>query len=262
MTAPSLRFTIVDQFGKRTESICGLSTRSENSATPRVHIHNHDLGYHFELEPATGLYTAFRVNEYGGPAWLKPLRTDPTKRSGRTMHFHTETVDTGERREIFGYNARRVITKNRQTRVAELMSEAESDGWYIDPPTAWLTLHPPPKPGFFTVLASGNERDDYEFTDVGKRETGFVLLASRIRKTHFRDELGNLRVQESVEREEVAEFSEAPLEPGVFVPPPDFRRVPRLPDGIRYALRYRMRLQWETLKDSRHLSKLLAKFEA
>jgi hypothetical protein len=110
------------------------------------------------------------------------------------------------------------------------------------------------------ILSSGKERDDYNFTEVGKRETGFVILATRTDKSVFRDETGNSRVHESVHHEEVTEFSEAPLEPHLFVPPQDFKRVPQLPDGVGYALTYRMRLRWEILKDSFSLPNRIAKF--
>ena len=68
---------------------------------------------------------------------------DWPKKSGKTRHCHIETIDTGERREMFGYIARHVVTRSRQTRDSEFLSEFQMDGWYIDPPTAWLNLHPP-----------------------------------------------------------------------------------------------------------------------
>ena len=40
----------------------------------RAAIFNRDLGYAFEVEPASGVYTAFRANEYGSPIWSKPQR--------------------------------------------------------------------------------------------------------------------------------------------------------------------------------------------
>ena len=281
MTNPSLRFTVVSLFGDmpttRTEYICGPNTRNEHRSCSghstdnppinvryeygplRAHIFNRDLGYRFELEPATRVYTAFRVNEYGSPAWNKP-RMGELKRSGRTVHSHTDIIDTGERKEMFGYAARRVITRNRRTGDSQLLTESERDGWYIDPPAAWLNLHPPPKPGVFHVLCAGGERDDYKFTQTGKRETGFAILTTRTHKSFFQDETGNSRVDESVHREEVSEFSEAPLEPDLFVPPLDFKRVPQLLEGTRFPLAYRIRFRWEMLKDSIRLPDRISKF--
>src|SRR5712692_7451923 len=133
-----------------TEYIYGLNSRSEtrncsghSEVFPpthlryeygplRVYIQNRDLHYGFEIDMDAGVYTACRTNAYGSPVWIKPRRIEPLKRSGSTVHSHSETVDTGERRTLFGYTARRVITKNTCRRDSELTSESESDGWYID----------------------------------------------------------------------------------------------------------------------------------
>jgi hypothetical protein len=287
VTGPSLRFTTVSLFGDmpstRTEYICGLNTRSESrscsghsATTPptnvryeygplRAYIQNRDLHYSFELEVDKRIYTAFQANEFGSPKWMKPRQTEPQRRSGRTVHTHTETIDTGERRELFRYTARRVITRSRQIRDAQLLSESECDGWYIDPPAAWLNLHPPAKPStgtYYHLCAGTGERDEYKFTEAGDRETGFVLLATRTHKSSFEDETGNSRAHESVHHEEVTELSETPLKPDLFVPPHDFKRVLQLPGGVRYAPAYRLRLRWETLKDSLHLPNRIAKFTA
>lgn len=72
----------------------------------------------------------------------------------------------------------------------------------------------------------------------------------------------SLRTIETVHREEVTEFSEAPLEPDLFVPPADFERIPQLSDGVRHTLAYRARLRWEILKDSLSLPDKIAKFIA
>jgi hypothetical protein len=187
------------------------------------------------------------------------------KPSGKTIHDHTDTIDTGERKEMFGYTARRVLTRNRQTRDTQVLRESECDGWYIDPPAAWLSLHPPPKAGLIYRLrmSSGDQpRDDYKFTESGTIETGFVMLATRRHKSLFHDENGNSRVHESIHRDEVVEFSEGLLGPDLFVPPRDFKRVPQIPDGVSYALAYRMQLRWAMLKDSLSLPNRIAGFTA
>ncbi|HMF78969.1 MAG TPA: hypothetical protein VK604_25145 [Bryobacteraceae bacterium] len=40
-----------------------------------------------------------------------------------------------------GYTARHVIVRNNDVCDAEPLSASECDGWYIDPPAAWLELH-------------------------------------------------------------------------------------------------------------------------
>lgn len=264
-----------------TEYIRGLNTRSESRSCRgisdtkpptniryeygplRAYILNRDLGYRFEVEPATHTYTAFRVNKHGSPVWAKPLKCEPEKRSGKTVHHYIDTIDTGEHRELFGYTARRVVTRTRQIRDSQMLTESECDGWYIDPPAAWANLHPLSKVAFvafYDVAAGTGARDDHKFSETGKRERGFTLLATRTNRSFVEGETGNLRTHESVAREEVTEFSEAPLEPVLFVPPLDFKRVPQLSDGVPYALPYRLRLRWEILRDSLSLPNRIANF--
>ena len=283
MDARSLKFTITHRSGgllsSRTEYICGENTRSESrdcrghsvTGSPtnvqyeygplRAHIRNRDLGYGFELDLAARIYTAFRANQHGSPVWLKPRHTQPLKNTGLTVHIHTETIDTGERRETFGYSARHVITRTSQSRDSQLLSESECDGWYIDAPAAWLTVHPA-KPGTFChVVASYNgARDDYKFSQTGTRETGFLVRATRTHKSFFSDEAGTARIHESISHDEITELSETPLEPELFVPPHDFRRVPRLPDKIPYSFSFRTRSRWEMFRDSFSLRNRISRF--
>jgi hypothetical protein len=278
----SLRFTTVHMFDdmrtSATQYIRGLNGRIEHRACHgisdthpptnvryeygplRVLIFNRDLGYTFEVEPATLVYTAFRANEHGGPAWAKPRKAEPVKRSGKTVQSHIETVDTGERKKLFGRTARRVIEKTRQVRDSEMLSESECDRWYIDPPAAWAKLHPPLKAGSYCYLTVGTgERDDYEFSEAGKRETGFALMSIRTNRSSFKDQAGTARTHTGVYRDEVTEFSEAPLARELFVPPLDFKRVAQLPEkDARYAPTFRARVRWEMLKDSFSLPNRMA----
>jgi hypothetical protein len=154
----------------------------------RAYNHNRDLSYHFELEPAKRIYMALRVNVYGSPKREKPRQMEPQNRSGSTVHIHTETIDTGERSELF------------------------------------------------------------------------VVRFTRRDKYHFQDETGNSKDHEVYHG--ITELSETPLEPNLFIPPSDFKRVPQLPDGVRYAREYRIRLRWEMFKDSLALPSRITKFTA
>src|SRR5437016_5629014 len=229
MLKASLKFQTDSVYGdmptSRTEYIFDLNTRSENrncrghsDVVPptnvryeygplRAFIQNRDLQYGFEIDSDAGVFTAWRTNRYGGPVWIKPRRIQPPERSGSTVHSHTETVDTGDRRTVFGCTARRVMTKNTSRRGSELTSESESDGWYIDAPLAWSNLHPPPDRGtfhiFHAVLSSGGKRGDFRFTQKGDRETGFPLLVASTNRSYFRDQDGVMRSHEISQRDEV-----------------------------------------------------------
>jgi hypothetical protein len=125
MPEPSLKFTTVRVLGRmqtsNTEYISGRNSRREyrecrgSRADPedaaseryeygplRALIENRDLHNSFQLDLEAMIYTATRVNDFGAPVWMKPRRVE-MKSSGRTRYIHIETVDTGERRQMFGY---------------------------------------------------------------------------------------------------------------------------------------------------------------
>jgi hypothetical protein len=167
------------------------------------------------------------------------------------VHVRTETIDTGERKEMFGYTARRVTirTTYRYSPDDDAASlDSEADGWYIDPPAAWLALHPPIRGHAIFQAAVGGRTDTPVFTDVGPRESGFPLLVTRTHRSNFKDAAGNIRIHTSEDRDEVIEFSEAPLPADLFVPPREFRRVRRLPDEASMSFALRLRLGWRNFK--------------
>jgi len=161
-------------------------------------------------------------------------------------------VDTGECREIFGYTARRVITRTTYRSSPEgdsLPSETEADGWYIDAPSAWRAVTSPSSGHAYLHLSADGRIGRPVFTESGRRETGFCLLVTRTHRSGYRDAEGNVKAHTSVDRDEVTEFSEENLDPGLFVPPRDFRRVLRLPGEPPLQFTHRVRLQWEKVKD-------------
>ncbi|MGH9454921.1 MAG: hypothetical protein ACRD2O_13215, partial [Terriglobia bacterium] len=125
-------------------------------------------------------------------------------------------------------------------------TESETDGWYIDPPAAWLRLHPPQR-GVLHVLSS-SPRDDFKFTFAGEGQTGFLLVVTQTTRSTLPDPDGTGKIHASVYRSEVTELSEDPLDFGFFVPPGDFRRVLQLP-GERRTRALGLRLRWEILKE-------------
>src|SRR5262249_22051864 len=168
MPDASLRYVSVNVWretpSSRTEYILGRNSRSEYRLSQTVRerdpnqpgavrveygplralIQNHQLHSQFHLDLDARVYTTMHLPEYRSPTSVT-TRAPIHRASGRTIHVHTETIDTGERREMFGYIARRMIirTTHRVTPQDDVRSgEAESDGWYIDPPPARRALHP------------------------------------------------------------------------------------------------------------------------
>jgi hypothetical protein len=224
---PSFKYTTVRLYGGfggyvwggHTRYFQGRNTRMEfregsNDRFGPVHldISNRDLHYRFQLDLAAKVYTATRIDDRGLPVDPPPTFVE-WKPSGRTVHIHVETVDTGKRRKMFGYTARRVIT--RQTTTINPPGDSsqismETDGWYIDPP-AWLRS---PHPSVQYVGYGGNEgqEDDLRVTHDGPNETGLPIALKR-----------------GPDYERVIEMSEHALDPALFRPPADFKRVSQLP---------------------------------
>jgi hypothetical protein len=270
MAEPSLRYVIVNVYrethNSRTEYILGRNSRSEYRLSQtfregdpnqpgaarveygplRALIQNRQLHSQFHLDLDAHVYTTLHLPEDRIPTSFT-TRAPIHRPSGRTLHVHTETIDTGDRREMFGYTARHVIirTSHRVTPEDDTASgDVESDGWYIDPPAAWLGLHPPTSG--HVIFQAGT--DTPVFTDIGPREKGFPLLVRTTERSTLRDAEGNIRTHMSEDRDEVTEFSEEALDPDLFVPPRDFRRVARLPGEPILPFVLRMRIGWENFK--------------
>src|SRR5207247_11031260 len=118
----------------RTEYICGRNSRSEYRNGPfvvggdpkrpetmqlefgprRALIQNRDLGYQFDIDLESRVYTAFELHEHRRPGTTSFMpKVESHEPSGRTVHVRTETIDTGERKEMFGYKIGRASCRER-----------------------------------------------------------------------------------------------------------------------------------------------------
>ena len=137
------------------------------------------------------------------------------------------TSDTGERKQMFGYTARQVITTEKRTPLegaVSLPQEQITDGWYIDLDTS-ISCDPPRQPGSFAVVSVGRDRKiDYPtFKFVGQRETGFALATTR-RDTLFQPD-GSRREGARVDAMQVIDLSSAAVPSELFDVPAGFREV-------------------------------------
>lgn len=270
MSELCLKFTAVDLLGgkrtSRTEYIRGRASRNESRSCTgsgdaaqhgplRAYIHNRDLRRIFSLDLDTRIYITYRINEYGAPIWSKG-RQWKRKRSGFVTQIKSETIDTGERQEMFGHVARRMISRTTKTpdpASGRYPSKTETEGWYIDPPSAWLALHPPPKPGTFYFLSAQTQDsgiDEIKHSHTGPVENGFPLITTMVHHSTWLHPDGVLQTHTHTRHSEVTELSEAALDPGLFLPPRDFRRVLQLPGELPCSTAHRLRLRWEMLRDS------------
>ena len=130
--------------------------------------------------------------------------------SGPAIVIDVETTDTGERRIIFGREARRLITVERRSD-----SETRTDGWYIDS----QSLPPPFQRYRVAVLTSGPSQlqPRIEINRRGIERTGIPVSAVMTSTT------GSLTAIE------VTDLFEGELDPALFQAPPGFRRVGNSP---------------------------------
>jgi hypothetical protein len=171
-----------------------------------------------------------------------------------TVLVETETVDTGERKEVFGHTARHVVTTRRIIPLAGAKRGADStvtDGWYID-----LNTHISCEPSwrsarsghaFVTLHQQGEEGDVPTFKDVGEPERGFVVASKGTSSGTITSPDGSTRQHVSMWETEVTELSTAAIDPALFEIPSGFRLVERIRQDPVPPLVIRLKQVYERL---------------
>lgn len=166
----------------------------------------------------------------------RPVQTEPT------VLVETETVDTGERRELFGRPARHVITTRRVipltgSRCAQ--GQTVTDGWYIDLDTG-LSCDPwwwssGSGHAFLTIHTQGDQPDTPTFRDIGEPERGYAIL-------------GRSTQGGSVLELEVTHLSTVAIDPALFEVPANFSLVEQIRQEPVPPLVIRLKQAYERLK--------------
>jgi hypothetical protein len=216
-----------------------------------VSITRCDLGQSFELNLDASEYTSRPYPpEPLTPEELRArgLHTPLTYVSDKpTLRIEVTTVDTGERKKIFGYVARRVITTRKQTPLegssSSQLQESVTDGWYIDAKPvdsdSDIDLHQrlscdrkwaKGKQGHSYLRAVGGNRslDRPEFVSIGEAETGFALQSVMTSKSVYTLPDGTRKQSDSKLATRVVELEEGPLDPALFEIPPGFKQVDQI----------------------------------
>jgi hypothetical protein len=188
----------------------------------QIAIYNADQRRSYALDPASRTYTATPVDP---PKPVESLQR--VSESRKTIDIYLDTVDTGERRRMFGHLARHVIQSERRG-----SERIEIDGWYIDLPGARAAYYLG-----FGIAAHTGTIDRIDFHRTGPRETGLALLETRT----VSGSPGATFLTE------VSELDESPLDPKTFAPPPDFHQVPFLPQHRPYTFLDTLRADWTSL---------------
>ncbi|HEX9917540.1 MAG TPA: hypothetical protein VGA87_00160, partial [Pyrinomonadaceae bacterium] len=144
----------------------------------------------------------------------------PARRGGVVTSTFT-TTDTGERKKMFGYTARRIktsiVTESSPDACNVSRSRMETDGWYIDAQFV-LDCQMQGSAAYAASAAQGGCRDEYRTKQVGTAKLGYPVMVT----TTLFDENGNESFTFS---QEVLEIANAVLDNALFDAPTDYRQV-------------------------------------
>jgi hypothetical protein len=160
---------------------------------------------------------------------IKPQSGVPSE---PTLLLETTTVDTRERREVFGHTARHVITTRKQTPLEGSQSQPQetvTDGWYIDLDNR-ISCDRKWREGAHAYVYARSSTDSRapdrpKFVDVGKPEAGFAVdLKTTTRGTYAMPD-GTRKESTTTSEMAVTQLQEGPLDAAVFEVPAGFRQV-------------------------------------
>jgi len=190
------------------------------------------------------------------PGTVTSSRPSKVKFSGRTQVINRESVDTGERREMFGFQARHIITIQKTAcdpgNTSAGNREVEVDGWYVDSdisrfPT-WVHQAGaglvPTAVAITPVGRSSGERDKIEVRQTGPAPR-FPLKLKITVVYNVPQPDGSSRRYTRVQETEVVELSRTPLDATLFEVPDDFKKVDTIvdPTGVQTPS------SWQHFKD-------------
>src|SRR5258706_3749180 len=199
-----------------------------------------DLGQSFTLNMKAEKYSVAEYppkrltpEEMAAHGMKTPVTSQPTQ---PTLRIEITTVDTGERKEMFGHVARHVRTTTKQIPLEGSHTQAQEtvrDGWYID---VDRRISCDPKSagsgsGFMAIgaVVGGKEMmmERPEFVDIGARETGFAVKEVRTTTSETVPAAGVRRYSDSINESQVTQLGAMPLDPALFEVPPGFKHVER-----------------------------------
>jgi hypothetical protein len=217
------RQTSGGQTYENTSYIKGKRQRSEMSNGQMIMIQQCDLRRNIQIMPQAKAYI---IQPYDQPS-TSPAATNtttPTSQPVTKGGLVTSTVttkDTGERKQMFGYTARHIITtmemKSSPDACSQNNTKMQIDGWYIDAAFAFdcdssrsYTNYRP--------HASGGCQDRYETKTIGVAKKGYPVWE---KMTMF----GPNGAESFSTLNEVLEFSQATLDQSLFEIPEGYREV-------------------------------------
>jgi len=235
----------------QTLSLKGPRQRSEHftesaGSFPFITITQCDLRLRLILNEKERTYVSIPIENW--PERMKKARPIPQdEMTGVDVMVIIDSVDTGERRQVGSYQARRVKTTTRVEPGLGAITPAsvtEVYGWYVDLPGFSCQDSKSVATGW--VSASSGKRDRLIFKRLGTAPRGYV-----IEETTRATQSG----WTTVSKTELLEFSETPLDRSLFELPATYAPALRLPGGAHDMTRpdtfgNRVRVYWAGLTAS------------
>jgi hypothetical protein len=220
------RNTSGGQVSEQTTYIKGKRQRTEQNETS-VSILQCDLRRQLQLGVPTKTYVVTSFDQKPdaaaepGTGVKSAGQTPAAARRGGIITSTFTTTDTGERKKMFGYTARRIktsiITESSPDACQVSRSRMETDGWYIDAQFA-LDCNMQGGAAYAAAAQAGGCRDEYRTKQIGTAKAGYPVMVT----TKLFDENGNESFTFS---QEVVEIANAVLDNALFEAPADYRQV-------------------------------------
>lgn len=218
------RQTVSGQSFENTIFIKGKRERTERNmgGMETVDITQCDLKRSLQIMPAAQSYTvnAWAKTEQVAPTTTTKTVTAPKEKGGVVTTTYT-IKDTGERKQMFGYQARHLIitmeTESSPDACQKSKSKMQTDGWYIDAAFA-LECDMERSNYNYKTPKTGGCQDRYEMKQSGTGKRGYPLYE---KMTMF-DENGK---ETTSMVNEVLELSKATLQDSLFDVPEGYREV-------------------------------------
>lgn len=228
------------EYRSATVAVHGDGTLDTRPGPSLASIARCDLGQIFGMnledrEYAAAAYPAFKLTKEQLEARLNEMKERRDNIFHKvapwvpTVREETATVDTGERKNFYGHEARHLIKTWKQTPLSGSHLEPQdnvTDGWYIDLDTSISCEFRRPRRNDeprHEYYAAGTER--FEIIDDGLRETGFAIERKHSSRSIGRLPDGTKRPTVYSNEEKITEFYEGPLNPALFEVPSNFRKV-------------------------------------
>lgn len=221
------RQTMQGQTYENTTYIKGKRQRSEqnNAGMQMVHLTQCDLRRDIQMMPASKTYMITMFDETANSTAKSDNSASGNQQSaiekGGTITTTVTNKDTGERKQMFGYTARHIITtmitESSPDACTPMKSKMEIDGWYIDAAFA-LECELNRYSGYKNYNKKSGCEDKHNMKTIGAAKTGYPVYT----KTTMFDENGK---ETYTYVNEVIELSNATLDASLFDVPADYREV-------------------------------------